>query len=161
MESEKRKRITIVCTGNVCRSPMAEHLLRHALQAHPELDERLLVRSAGISAMAGAPPSSNAVRALQKVGLNLEPHRSQPLSSDILEETDLVLGMSKGHLQAIRTRFPDYKEPLHLFREWVGDGYEEIPDPFGGSLEHYLETRDMIAEAIPSVIRFLNSSFQT
>lgn len=157
---EQQHVITIVCSGNVCRSPMAERLLRHALQAEEEPLSSAKVYSAGVSAFSGDPASANAVTALQKVGLDLADHRSRPLTSQLMEVTDLLLVMTGRHLEAVRLLYPDWDRPLHLFREWVPEGASrEVPDPFGGSLGIYLETRDSLAEAVPGILNYLKKDF--
>jgi protein-tyrosine-phosphatase len=137
---------------------MAERLLAHALKAEEEPLRSIEVRSAGVSAFAGDPPSQNACKALQSVKLDLSDHRSRPLSDQLAESSDLILTMTSGHVEAIRHRFPDLEAPVFRFREWVGDASSEVPDPFGGPLDVYVETRDVLAEAIPSIIQFLKSS---
>jgi protein-tyrosine-phosphatase len=151
------KVITVVCTGNICRSPMAERLLSHALQAEPEPLRSCRVVSAGVAAFPGDPPSGNAVRALKAVGLDLGDHRSRPLSDQLADDSDLILAMTTAHVEAIRERHPEIKAPVFRFREWVAAGPREVADPFGGGLDVYTETRDNLAEAIPSIIAFLKS----
>lgn len=153
------KVITIVCTGNVCRSPMAERLLKHALDAEkPPLDQ-IQVYSAGVSAFPGDPASSNAITALAKVNLDLRDHRSRPLSSQLVEISDLILTMTSSHLEMIQMQYPEAGVETYRFREWVSEGTKEVSDPFGGPLSVYLETLDSIAEAIPSILKFLRTRY--
>lgn len=154
-----QKVITVICTGNTCRSPMAERLLAHALNAVNEPWADIKVLSAGVAAYAGDPASRNSVEALKKVGLDLSNHRSRPLSAELLEISDLVLTMTSDHLDSLQMTFPELEVPAYCFREWIPEGSSEVPDPFGGNLQSYLDTRDQIAEAIPSVIQFLKSHF--
>lgn len=154
-----QKVITIVCTGNSCRSPMAEYLLTHALQGQPSPLDSVRVISAGVAAYPGDPASDLAIKAMAKVKIDLSGHRTRPLSPQLLEISDLVLTMTSGHLQTIQHRYPDIEVPIFRFREWVSGGSQEVPDPFGGSLDDYLETRDSLAEAIPSIITFLKNHF--
>ncbi|MCC5840195.1 MAG: low molecular weight protein arginine phosphatase [Opitutales bacterium] len=156
--AENRK-VVVACTGNTCRSPMAAHLLRHALAAEEEPLNTLEVVSAGVSAFAGDPPSENAVRALGKVGLDLSPHRSRRFAPELAEGAGVIFVMTEAHRQIIRERFPDIKAPLLLFRELMGGhNAPEVPDPFGGTLTDYIDTRDSLAEAIPSVLRWLREA---
>ncbi|MGC9449847.1 MAG: low molecular weight protein arginine phosphatase [Oceanipulchritudo sp.] len=154
-----KKVITVVCTGNVCRSPMAEFLLRHALRNEPEPLSSCKVISAGVSAFPGDPPSRNAVEAMRKVKIDLQDHRSRPLTDQLLDISDLILTMTSSHQEIIRLQNPDLRTPVYRFREWMDSGTREVPDPFGGSLDVYLETRDSLAEAIPSVLHFLRTQF--
>ncbi|MFO7726541.1 MAG: low molecular weight protein arginine phosphatase [Oceanipulchritudo sp.] len=158
MEGNSRV-ITVVCTGNICRSPMAERLLAHALAAEMDPLRSLRVRSAGLSAAVGDAPSANSVKALKAVDINLEDHRSRPFSPSIAESSDLILTMTSSHRDAIQLNFPSLGIPVYRFREWVRDGSREVPDPFGGPLDLYTETRDSLAEAVPSILNFLKKDF--
>lgn len=154
----KSKLVTCVCTANVCRSPMAEALLRHALAAHEPPLGTLQVVSAGVAAWDGDGPSANSVRALKKVGLDISSHRSRRLDEDLLERSVLVLAMTDSHKRLIRQSFPDSETPVLLMRELLGSTQEaEIPDPYGLDLATYEATRDAIVESIPSIIRYLQN----
>ena len=156
-----KKVITVICTGNICRSPMGERLLQHALQAEPRPLCDYKVISAGVSAYPGDPASRNAVVAMDKVGLDLTDHRSRPLSDQLIAVSDLILAMTSSHARSVRLRNPDLAIPLFRFREWIPAGPKEVPDPFGGPLQIYLDTRDSLAEAIPSIINYLKTEFET
>ncbi|MBK8475943.1 MAG: low molecular weight protein arginine phosphatase [Opitutaceae bacterium] len=150
--------IIVVCTANVCRSPMGEKLLRHALAAEPEPLRSLQVISAGISAGSGYPATGNSVAALRKVGLDLSGHSSRPLTQDLLDEALAVFCMTESHRAMIEVGFDRVPKNLHLFREFVGrDGDTEIPDPFGGNFREYEACRDSMVEAVPSLVKFLRS----
>lgn len=151
--------ITVVCTGNVCRSPMGEKLLAHALAAEPDLPE-IRILSAGTSAFPGEPASQNSQIAMRKVGLDLSDHRSRPLSDQLMEISDLILTMTSSHKEMIHLQYPDLKIPVHCFREWINDGSNEVPDPYGGPLDIYLETRDSLVEAIPSIVNFIRKAIK-
>ena len=155
-----KKVITVICTGNICRSPMAERLLQHALQAEPPPFCHYKVISAGVSAYPGDPASRNAVTALHKVNLDLSDHRSRPLTDQLLDISDLILTMTSSHADIIHLRNPDISVPVFRFREWIPSGSKEVPDPFGGPLQFYLDTRDSLAEAIPSVLNYLKNEFE-
>ncbi len=156
MEGGKRV-ITVVCTGNVCRSPMGERLLAHALAAVNDLAD-IRVLSAGTAAFPGDNASRNSQVALRKVGLDLSDHRSRPLTNQLLEISDLVLTMTSGHRDVIELQSPELNVPVYRFREWMDVGSKEIPDPFGGPLDIYLETRDSLVEAIPSIVKFIKEN---
>lgn len=145
-----------VCTANVCRSPMAERLLRHALDAESEPLRSLRIVSTGVAAYPGDPASANSVRALKSVGLSLDNHRSRPLTQELLDETLVLFAMTPSHLRAVCSRFDMLPPHMHLMREFVGEGASrEIPDPFGAGLDEYEECRDSMIEAIPGILRFL------
>ena len=131
----QRKVITIVCTGNVCRSPMAERLLRHALSAEPEPLRSIKVVSAGVSAFPGDPASGHAIAAMRKVNIDLGDHRSRSLSDPLMDISDLILTMTTGHVDMINMQYPEHDKTIHLFREWIPSGSKEVPDPVGGPLD--------------------------
>ena len=156
MEDGKRI-ITVVCTGNICRSPMGERLLAHALAADEQFSH-IKVLSAGTAAYPGDSASTNSRIAMRKVGLDLTDHRSRPLTSQLLDISDLVLTMTSGHKDIIELQNPGLDVPIYRFREWMDAGSKEVPDPFGGPLEIYLETRDSLAEAIPSILNYIRKT---
>jgi protein-tyrosine-phosphatase len=134
---------------------MAEALLRHALQGQPAPLDGWRVVSAGVAAHRGAPASANSVTALKKVGLDLSGHRSQPLSTALVNEADLILVMTESHRDMIGLLF-DPPPAVHLLREFMAPGASrEIVDPYGSALADYEACRDEIVEAIPSILAHL------
>ncbi len=137
------KTILFVCTGNICRSPMAEGLFRHAVKGRS--DFRVL--SAGVGAVEGLPPSEHAVRALLELGIDISKQRSRMLTADLVEQATYIFGMTHHHADAIRLLYPHAAEKTFLLREFdeTLDSYEnDISDPIGGSYDIYLNCRDQI-----------------
>lgn len=150
--------ILVVCTANICRSPMAAGLLQHALAAQPEPLRSLKVVSAGIAARHGEPVSENSVLALKKVGIGIAGHKSQPVTQKLLDDSLLVLGMTESHRAMIQLQAEPPPQHVHLFREFMPQKADkEIPDPYGGPLRIYEIARDEMVDAIPSLLAHLKT----
>ena len=150
--------ILVVCTANVCRSPMAAALLQHALAAQPEPLRSLEVISAGVAGRDGDTVSANSVTALKKVGLDIAKHRSRALTDELVQNALAVIGMTESHRASLEYAINPVPRNIHLFREFMPAPHaKEIGDPFGGSLKVYEATRDEMVEAIPSLIEFLKT----
>lgn len=163
---QDRNTIVFVCTGNTCRSPMAERLLAHALEAEPHPLSSLKVLSAGTAAYAGDPPSPNSVEALRRVNIDLTDHRSRALSDHLLADALVVFGMTESHKFAIERFTADLQNapPVLLMRELIpaiSTADLEIPDPFGGPLSSYEAARDSMVEAIPAIVGYLRQRLAT
>ncbi|MEW8976950.1 MAG: low molecular weight protein arginine phosphatase [Symbiobacterium sp.] len=142
------QRVLLVCSGNTCRSPMAAALLAEFWRkADPGW--ALTVESAGTGAFPGLPASPHAVTVMQERGIDLSGHRSRPVQS--LDGYDLVLTMTRGHRDALRNRFPDAAGRIFSLGEYAGTG-EDVPDPFGGSLEAYQKTAAALERLLPAVV---------
>jgi RpiB/LacA/LacB family sugar-phosphate isomerase len=148
------KTILFVCTGNVCRSPMAEGIFRQAVQGRGPYR----VLSAGLGAMEGQPPSAHAVRAVRELGIDISSQRSRMLTPELVRSADYIFGMTNSHVDTIVLLYPSAAEKTFLVREFdeTLEMYEkDISDPIGGSYEVYLECRDQIEQGIPSLLRFI------
>lgn len=132
--------VLFVCTGNTCRSPMASAILNQLAN-----EKKLAVRSssAGLAAFPGDEASENAVKALSEIGIDLSSHRSRPVNPYLLSESDYIIGMSPNHIDALLPYTE--KDKLLCFP----DG---IPDPYGGDIEVYRKTRDMLKSGIEGML---------
>ena len=100
-------RVLFICTGNVCRSPMAEGFLREmAKEAGSEIE----VGSAGLGAMDEMPPSTNSVMAMEEEGIDISRQRSRMLTPEMVEEYTHIFGLGEGHIETIRAYFPEAQE---------------------------------------------------
>ena len=141
--------VLIVCTANICRSPLAEALFREMVSAQAQKWE---IASAGTWASAGQRAAKNTREILTQRGIDVSNHRSQPVARELLEMFPLILVMEKGHKEALRVEFPDLASRVYLLSEMVGEQLD-IYDPIGGSL---FDFEDMAKE----VERYLQDGFE-
>ena len=159
--ASERNLILTICTGNVCRSPMAEKLLQHALAGQDTPLNQIEIVSAGVAAGYGEPASVNSVTALKKVKIDLDGHRSQPVTQDLIDRAFLILGMTQSHIDTLNYYHTDLPERVHLFRGFMGkDDSPEIPDPYGQNYTAYAACFDSMAEAIPSLLAYLKNEYK-
>lgn len=134
-------KILFVCTGNTCRSPMAEAVLRQMVEE--EGIEDLNIASAGIFAFENQPASENAIAVTEPRGMDLRSHKARRMTKKHIEEYDLILTMTESHREAILGLTSDGRK-VHTLNGYVGRS-GEIIDPFGHSVEIYEQTiLDMI-----------------
>jgi tRNA threonylcarbamoyl adenosine modification protein (Sua5/YciO/YrdC/YwlC family) len=142
--------VVLVCTGNTCRSPMAEVLFRNRLAKKFKLpadqleDRGIVVMSAGLSAAPGGRAADEAVSVMRKRGLDLSAHESQPLSDRIVRYADLIITMTRSHRDAILTHWPEAEARTHI----ITRGHGDVADPIGGPLDLYERCADQIDELL-------------
>ena len=129
------RHILVVCVGNICRSPMAEALLKHALRGQ----EEFTVESAGLGALVGHPASEHSVELMDEMGIDITGHRARQIHPDMVSDADLVLVMEAGHRRAIDDADPTARGKVHRLGEWqdkdIDDPYRQPKEAFADALE--------------------------
>lgn len=136
---------------------MAEGILRHSLNGHPGFR----IASAGVGAADGQPPSAHSVHALQEWGIDITSQRSQYLTPDLVDGSDMILGMTQSHVESVLMMHPEAADRIYRLRDFDPhlDSYErDICDPIGGSFEIYQACRDQIKSGIETMLKTLESS---
>jgi protein-tyrosine-phosphatase len=126
--------ILIVCTANICRSPVGEAVLRDRLATHG-LDD-WTVSSAGTWAQWKRGASEHSVTLMAEQGIDITGHQAQIIELEHMQQSDLILCMESGHVQALKAEFPLYANKVYYFSEMAGQQYS-ITDPYGGTLNEY------------------------
>jgi glycine hydroxymethyltransferase len=148
------KNVLFVCTGNICRSPIAEGLFRRLTGNRKDIE----VASAGVHAVRGQPPSLYAVEVCAAEGTDISALRSQPLTGALVDQATHIFAMTGAHLETIQTLFPQSAEKTFLLREFEEPGttvWRDLPDPIGLGREVYEDCARIIKNALPSVLAFV------
>ena len=133
-------RVLVICTANICRSPVGEAVLRERLQRRGL--EGWEVSSAGTWAYPGQSAAEFSTLLMAEQGLDIEGHASRIVGDELLEEHDLALCMENGHVEALRAEFPEHRAKIYLLTEMSDRNYS-VSDPYGGPRESY---EDMVDE---------------
>lgn len=151
-------KIVYVCTGNTCRSPMAEGILKKKLADAGHKDVHVL--SAGIGTLDGYPATPIGVNTAQKHGIDISEHHSRRLTGKLFKEVDLVFALADNHYEFMRN-FPNADNKLFMVKGFplpeLADKEHSVDDPLGGTSEEYetifLEIEREIERALPEILR--------
>lgn len=141
--SNLERTILFVCTGNTCRSPMAQAIGRDMLDKQSHEGVTTHVASAGVAAGNGMPATQEAIDALETMGITLQDHQSRQLTLDMIDQAEVIYTMTPSHAQAIMTMAPN-----SVHKVFVLDEYESVPDPIGQSAQMYQHTANRLCELI-------------
>lgn len=143
------KHILFVCTGNTCRSPMAEGIF-NSLAESERIDA--ISSSSGIYANIGEEISANAKNALSEIGIVFS-HNACQITHDSVKNADMIIGMTRNHAETLIAAFPEYADKIFSFPA-------DISDPYGGNLDVYRKCRDEITEGIKTIINYLKENHE-
>ncbi|MGM9926988.1 MAG: low molecular weight protein arginine phosphatase [Bacillus sp. (in: firmicutes)] len=145
------KKILFVCTGNTCRSPIAEAILKNYQLAEVE------VKSAGVYAMDGQEASTYAKEVLKDHGIP-HSHHSTALSLKEIEWATYILTMTRGHAETIKDMYPTYRNKVYTLKEFVDNRSSyDVVDPYGGEKWHYQQTYAELMQLIDVLVRKLQN----
>ena len=134
-------RILVVCTGNICRSPMGEGLLRKALSSNLDSQDKVVI-SAGLSALVGFPADEQAQRIMKEHGVDISEHRARQLDIGLINWAELILVMEREQKLVVESDFPSA-----VFRIGKWRGFD-VPDPYHQSVEMFELAYDLIEKGV-------------
>ena len=143
--------VVTVCTGNICRSPLAEYLFRSRLEG-----VSAKVSSAGIQALVNQPADALAQEIAQTHGLDLSPHLGRQVEKSVLEEHELILVMEDHHRDYIRSRFPQVSGKVFLLGKWEEE--MQVPDPYKKSPDFFKEVYSQIDRSVAHWVNRMNGA---
>lgn len=149
--------ILFVCTGNTCRSSMAEGIFKHLIQ---DKNIDINVSSAGISAYEGEAANEKAISTLKKKGIDITNHTARQLTNEIIYESDLILTMTRNHKNIIINAVPEHSNKVFTLKEYAyiinneenGSKNLDIADPFGLDYNIYEKCAEEIEELLKKIV---------
>jgi protein-tyrosine-phosphatase len=159
MEKNHKKRVIVVCTGNICRSPMAAGLLAHHLS--DDLGSAIEVASAGTNALQGYPAQDHAIEIMARIGVDISGHRARQLTRELARSADMILAMEMAHLWFIQRWEEIQQEKLYLLLEFDPKAkFRQVADPYGGPLSGYQTCLETLRPAVTGIVQALRSMVQ-
>jgi protein-tyrosine phosphatase len=155
-KNEREKKILVVCTGNTCRSPLAEVIIAD-YQSRNALNDNFIVLSGGISAQNKEPASKHAIQAAYEFGLDLTGHASKKINQSLLDKSDLILCITNAHKFYLLHNFENLPGKCFTLAECTTS--RDIPDPYGQDIDAYREIAAHMQNLMPSLLNFLTKFF--
>ncbi len=141
--------VLFVCTGNICRSPIAEGILKKLIF---DKNRSMQISSSGILAIDGMPASLEAQKVCQEIQVDISKHKSQTLTRELILKSDCILTMTQNQYWTILDRLPHLQSKVHLLSNFSYNTNENILDPMGKDLDYYREVRDQIFKYVYRLI---------
>ncbi len=155
-----RPHILVVCTANICRSPVVEILLRTKLNTVGSTD--WTVSSAGTWAEPGHTAAPFSITLMAERGLDIRTHQSQPVSESLMQQADLVLCLETGHAKTLQRDYPTQQHKIYTLRQ-MAEMRGSVRDPYGGSQRHYermvAEVDELIEQSFPRIQALAQANF--
>lgn len=148
--------VAAICTGNTCRSPMAEGFLKQLFDDCREVN----IISAGTAAFPGQPATAEAIRTMGYYNIDISEHVSQGINEKLIVNTDLLIAMTQGHARELKAFFPEHRSKILTIGELARKDFQlNISDPIGTSLENYRQTageiKKLLTEAKHEIVNLL------
>ena len=163
------KTILFVCTGNTCRSSMAEGFFNDAVKNAQSLSEMYKGESAGLAAFEGEPAAQHSVNVMKNIwNIDISGHRARNLDRDMVNRADLILTMTKGHKEMIISKFPGSESKVFTLKEFIhgknpdngeeGDcNMHDVADPYGMPEQVYRKCAEEIKKAVDMLVEKLGT----
>ena len=141
---------------------MGEALLKDAIEKDSDIQlKSLKIMSAGTTTVDGMSASAYSVEALKRIGVDLSAHRSTMLTQELVDEAFAIFALAQSHIDVLQTYYDNLPSRVLTVLDAVeGCARHDVPDPYGGTIDDYLDVRDDIAYAIPSIVQYLKNELK-